>query len=140
MLYESLEGIYKKFRLMHYRSLFSRIREKEGSLSATEAFSVEVIYLLNEPTIKQFSDFLGISQPNATYKINSLIEKGYITRVPSEEDRRESRLVVGEKFFSYYGNRTQIIADAARVLRRDFSESELQTFEKMLAALNDTVE
>ena len=140
MLYESLEGIYKKFRLMHYRSLFSRIREKEGSLSATEAFSVEVIYLLNKPTIKQFSDFLGISQPNATYKINSLIEKGYITRVPSEEDRRESRLVVGEKFFSYYGNRTQIIADAARVLRRDFSESELQTFEKMLAALNDTVE
>lgn len=140
MLYESLEGVYKKFRLMHYRSLFSRIREKEGSLSATEAFSVEVIYLLNKPTIKQFSDFLGISQPNATYKINNLIEKGYITRVPSDEDRREFRLVVGEKFFSYYGDRTQIIADAARVLRRNFSESELQTFEKMLAALNDTVE
>ncbi len=140
MLYDSLERIYKKFRLMHYRSVFSRIREKEGSLSATEAYSVEVIYLLNEPTIKQFSDFLGISQPNATYKINNLIEKGYIKRVPSEEDRRESRLIVSKKFFSYYGNRTQVISDAARVLKREFSEAEVEIFEKMLAVLNDTVE
>jgi hypothetical protein len=45
-----------------------QLREKAGSLSATEAFSAEVIYLLDHPTIGEFADFIGISQPNASYK------------------------------------------------------------------------
>ena len=71
MLYDALIGLYDKFRLVHYRSVFSRIREKAGSLSATEAYAADVIHLLKNPTIKQFSEYLGISQPNATYKVVS---------------------------------------------------------------------
>lgn len=76
MLEQNFQSVYEKFKLQFFRRLFSQVREREGSLSAMEAFSVEVIHELDAPTIGQFADFLGISQSNATYKVNSLIRKG----------------------------------------------------------------
>lgn len=139
MLYQEVVNLYKKFRLMHYKSLFGRVGERDGSLSATEAFSVDAIYLLNEPTIKQFSEYLGISQPNATYKINSLTEKGYVVKVPSSDDKREFHLQVTDKFFGYLDMRSQFIADAVSSLEGKYSEDELEVFEKMLRDLSSCV-
>ena len=73
MLSQEILDLYKKSRLMTYRAMFGRIREKTGSLSATEAYAVDVIYLLGSPTITQLAETLGISQPNATYKVNNLV-------------------------------------------------------------------
>lgn len=80
MLEQNFQSVYEKFKLQFFRRLFSQVREREGSLSAMEAFSVEVIHELDAPTIGQFADFLGISQSNATYKVNNLIRKGYIVK------------------------------------------------------------
>lgn len=140
MLYDVVVELYNKFRLMHYRSLFSRIREHEGSLSATEAYAVDAIYLLGRPTIKQFSDFLGISQPNATYKINNLMAKGYVIKEPSDTDKREFRLHLTDKFFGYYDGHSRFINDAADRLSRRYSEEELALFTDMLRSLTDAVE
>ena len=68
MLEQNFQSVYEKFKLQFFRRLFSQVREREGSLSAMEAFSVEVIHELDAPTIGQFADFLGISQSNATYR------------------------------------------------------------------------
>lgn len=139
MLAKEITDLYKKFRLMNYRELFGRIREKDGSLSATEAYTVDVIYLLENPTITQLADTLGISQPNATYKVNNLAAKGYVAKTTSEDDKRECRLCVSERFFSYYGASTRFIEDAVEKLRDEFSAEELDSFEKMLWALNHAV-
>ena len=139
MLDKEVNDLYKKFRLVHYRDLFRRIREKDGSLSATEAYAADVIYLLGSPTIKQFADFLGISQPNATYKVNCLVSKGYVTKVTSDEDRREFILHVSDRFYNYYDTKNSFIQDACDRLRGEFSPEELDTFEKMLWALNKSV-
>ena len=61
MLSQEILDLYKKSRLMTYRAMFGRIREKTGSLSATEAYAVDVIYLLGSPTITQLAETLGIS-------------------------------------------------------------------------------
>ena len=74
MLEDNFMLVYDKFVLEFFRRIFEMVREREGSLSAMEAFSVEVIHELHEPTIGQFADFLNISQSNATYKVNSLIK------------------------------------------------------------------
>lgn len=136
MLSQEISELYKKSRLRTYRAMFGRIREKSGSLSATEAYAVDVIYLLGSPTITQLAETLGISQPNATYKVNNLVAKGYVCKSISEDDKRECRLTVGERFFKYYGNSTRFIDEAVEALRADYSEEELKTFEKMLHSLN----
>ena len=51
MLEQNFQSVYEKFKLQFFRRLFSQVREREGSLSAMEAFSVEVIHELDAPTI-----------------------------------------------------------------------------------------
>ena len=65
MLLQTIEALFRKYRLDGLK-LFAAVREKPGSLSATEAFSADIIHLLGSPTISQFAETIGISQPNAT--------------------------------------------------------------------------
>ena len=136
MLYDKIKTLYEHFRLEHYRELFGRIREKDGSLSATEAYSADVIYLLGSPTVSTFAEVLGISQPNATYKINNLAAKGYAVRTTSDEDRRECRVSVGERFYSYYDTDYPFIAQGIEAMKSRYTPEQLQQFEEMLDALN----
>lgn len=137
------EEIYRYLRLAHYQNLFATINEKPGSLSATEAFSVEVIYLLGEPTLGEFADFIGISQPNASYKVNALVSKGYITKESGENDKRECRLVVTGKFRDYYGSQVPDISS----ITKKFSQEEnavllklSQRISKEITSIIDTVD
>ncbi|MBR6763375.1 MAG: winged helix-turn-helix transcriptional regulator [Clostridia bacterium] len=134
-----LTKVYNAFRLAHYRALFGRIKEKPGSLSATESFSVDVIYLLNEPTIKQFSEYLGISQPNATYKINSLIAKGYVEKIPSEDDKREFRLRVSDRFHTYFANSVDFLDRIDIRLQETLTPEEYQKVADILAEFADDI-
>ena len=139
MLAREIEDLYKQFRLNNYRSMFGRIREKDGSLSATEAYAVDVIYLLGTPTITQLAETLGISQPNATYKVNNLVAKGYVVKAISEDDRRECRLQLGPKFYHYFADSNRFIDRAAEELTQKFSPEELETFSAVLRALAEEV-
>ena len=135
MLYDRIKALYEHARLRHYRELFGRIREKDGSLSATEAYAADVIYLLHNPTVSKFAEVLGISQPNATYKINNLEAKGYVTRSASGGDRRECRVSVGDRFYSYYNTDYPFLAGAIERLGARYSPEELALCERILADL-----
>jgi DNA-binding MarR family transcriptional regulator len=127
-------------RLLQYRSLFGRIKDKTGSLSATEAYAVDVIFLLGEPTIKQFSEFIGISQPNASYKVNSLMSKGYITKEVSEDDRREYHLRVTDKFLSYYESLGEYVTPVVDRLDGKYTPEQIELFDEMLGDVMSTPE
>lgn len=137
MLEQEFERLYLRFRLLHYRDLFSRIRERTGSLSATEASAAEVIYLLGEPTIKEFADFLDISQSNATYKINALVAKGHVVKVPSPEDKREFRLRTTDKFINYYGINAGFIRSMMANIYEKFTPAEIEELEKIIKRVSD---
>lgn len=139
MLTDDVISLYKKFRLLNYRHMFGKIREKDGSLSATEAFATDVIYLLGNPTVSQLADTLGISQPNATYKANNLSAKGYVTKTVSEDDRRECRLTVAERFHLYYDNANAPIQKAVEKLSTRYTPEEMELFGRMLRSLNEII-
>ena len=133
---ELITRCYARFRLITYQGMFRLLRERDSSLSAAEAFAVDVIHLLQEPTIKEFADCLGISQPNATYKVNHLIQKGYVQKTPSQEDRREAHLHVTEKYMRYWEESNQTLSRALEALQKQFSPEEMETFTRILQALN----
>lgn len=136
LLGNSVSELYRNLRLRHYRNLFNQLKEKAGSLSATEAFSVEVIYLLDHPTVGEFAGFLGISQPNASYKVAALVQKGYLERVGSDSDRREAHLCVTEKFMDYYGRQLPDVDGAVSSALSSFSEAEAALFLRLFQKLN----
>ena len=137
MFKESFKEVFDKFKFQFYRKIFESVRERDGSLSAMEAFSLEIIELLDAPTIGEFADFLNISQSNATYKVNSLIRKGYLVRQNSETDRREYHLILSEKFHNYMSLLTTYEDTVAQRIRNRFSEEELATFDRILKTISE---
>ena len=137
MLEKNFVDVYEKFKLQFYRRVFELVRERDGSLSAMEAFSLEVIKMLDEPTVGQFADFLNISQSNATYKVNNLIKKGYLVRQNSATDRREYHLVLSEKFFNYINLMSNYESTVVERINERFSKEDVERFDRMLGIISD---
>ena len=134
---EKFLEVYDKFKLEFFRRIFELVRERDGSLSAMEAFSIEVIHALHEPTIGQFADFLNISQSNATYKVNNLIKKGYLQKQNSEIDRREYHLVLTEKYYGYTDIMRSYVHTVTGRMNENFSPEEAAALEKLLGRISD---
>ena len=135
MLDKSFTEVYDKFKLQFYRKVFELVRERDGSLSAMEAFSLEVIKMLGQPTVGQFAEFLNISQSNAPYKVNSLIKKGYLERENSQTDRREYHLVLSEKFYNYIGLISSYENVVMERIKARFSPEDVEKFDRMLSVI-----
>lgn len=133
LMENDFEELYRCLRLTHYKNFYAAIRQKPGSLTSSEAFSAETIYLLDNPTIGEFADFLGISQPNASYKANSLASKGFIVKKPCQTDRRECRLQVTQKFLDAYFVQRPNIAE----ITEDFPDTDKALLQKLLARIAD---
>lgn len=136
MLEKSFLQVYDKFKLQFYRRVFDLVRERDGSLSAMEAFSLEVIEMLHQPTIGQFAEFLNISQSNATYKVNSLIKKGYLERQNSQSDRREYHLVLSEKYHSYMALFNDYERTVTERMKERFSPEDAEKFDELLTIVS----
>ena len=137
MIEENFTTVFDKFKFQFFRKIFESVRERDGSLSAMEACSLEIIDLLGAPTIGEFADFLNISQSNATYKVNSLMRKGYLVRQNSETDRREYHLVLSEKYYNYMEFLTAYEDTVCQRIQGRFSEDELTVFDRILKTISD---
>ena len=137
MMEENFITVFDKFKFQFFRKIFESVRERDGSLSAMEACSLEIIDLLAAPTIGEFADFLNISQSNATYKVNSLMRKGYLVRQNSETDRREYHLVLSEKYYMYMELLTSYEDTVCSRIQSRFSEDELAVFDRILKTISD---
>ena len=136
MLEKNFIDVYDKFKLQFYRKVFELVRERDGSLSAMEGFSLEVIKMLNQPTVSQFADFLNISQSNATYKVNNLIKKGYLERQNSQVDRREYHLVLSEKYYRYMALLTSYELQVVERMKERFSPEDVDKLDEMLRVIS----
>ncbi|MDF2904732.1 MAG: hypothetical protein K0R34_53 [Herbinix sp.] len=136
MLEKEFEKLYFKFRNNYCKNLFSGVNEDKDSLSPTESYCVEAIFLMNRPTVHQFANYVNISQPNATYRISNLISKGYVRKVLSEDDRREYFLEVTDKFSKNYGMNASFNAQLMTSIREKFSQEEVAQLEKFMKKLN----
>ncbi|MDF2485394.1 MAG: hypothetical protein K0R46_1562 [Herbinix sp.] len=136
MLEKEFEKLYFKFRNNYCKNLFSGVDEDKDSLSPTESYCVEVIFLMNRPTVHQFANYVNISQPNATYRISNLVSKGYVRKVLSEDDRREYFLEVTDKFSKNYGMNASFNTQLMTGIREKFSQEEIVQLEKFMKKLN----
>ncbi|MBQ6465432.1 MAG: MarR family transcriptional regulator [Oscillospiraceae bacterium] len=137
MIDQSFIEVYDKFKLHFYRRVFDLVRERDGSLSAMEAFSLEVIRMLGKPTVGQFAEFLSISQSNATYKVNSLIKKGYLERENSTTDRREYHLVLSEKYYTYIALLHSYEHTVMNRIQERFSAEDVAKFDEILTVVSN---
>ena len=134
-----LSEVYGKFRIHYYRDVFHRIKEREQSLSTVEIYCVEIIAALNGPTINEFANYIDISSPNATYKVNSLIQKGYVKKIRSTTDKREFILKVTDKFYKYWNLNEKYLEIVEERLRNTLTKEEYDSFNRILRKISDSL-
>ena len=132
MLESSFNQVYTKFKLHFYKEVFSRFQSREATLTAVETFCMEIILALKEPTINEFASFVNISSPNAAYKVNSLLQKGYVEKVRSDQDRREYHLRPTKKYMDYYNISTSYVQKVMARIKARFTPEESGLLDKML--------
>lgn len=137
MLQDAFLKVYTKFKLHFYAKFFERIQERETSLTTVETFCMEIIYSINNPTVNEFARVANISSPNAAYKVNNLIKKGYLRKVQSEVDKREFHLEVTDKYLDYYNITYSYIGKVMERLEKRLTPEEMQTMEKVLKVMSD---
>ncbi len=137
MLNQAFLKVYTKFKLYFYKSLFEKIKSRETSLTTVETYCIEIIYAMGRPTVSEFASFIKISSPNAAYKINSLVKKGYLNKVQSKEDRREYFLEVTDKYLNYHHIMTSYVETVTERMKDRFTEEELRVLEKLLVIVHD---
>jgi DNA-binding MarR family transcriptional regulator len=67
------------------------------SLTHTQMHYLESIYLLHNPNITELAKNLKLSKPTVKVAIDKLIEKDFLYKIQSDEDRRTAHLHLSEK-------------------------------------------
>ncbi len=136
MLKETFGGVYTKFKLHFYQTVFSRFQSQESSLTTVEGFCMEIIMALGRPTINEFARFVHISPPNAAYKVNNLIQKGYIRKERSPEDKREYHLAVTQKYIDYYNISYRYLDTVMDRIQARFPPEDVKRLDEMLQVIS----
>ena len=137
MIKDEFNKVYTKFKLHFYKKVFEKWKEREATLTTVETFCMEIIYSLGNPTIHEFAKMANLSSPNAAYKVNSLVKKGYLRRIRSEEDKREYHLEATEKYISYYNISYQYMDEVMKRIEKRFGSKELEILENVLTIMCD---
>lgn len=91
-----------------------------------ETMLLEVIDYLEKPTINDLVNFLHISQPNMSYKVNVLEKKGYVRKVKSNKDQRFLHVVLTEDYLSYKQKKNEFTKDAMTRAEEKLGEKEIE--------------
>lgn len=137
MFGQLMNTVYTKFKLHFYQEMFTRLQARETSLTTIETFCIEIIDALDEPTMGEFASFIRISPPNAAYKVNSLVQKGYLTKVRSDEDRREYFLRPTQKYYDYCRLSLGYVEKVSARVEERFSPEELEIANRVLRVMSD---
>lgn len=121
-----LEEIVRKTKLHFYRSVFREFEDSNRPLSIMETMLLEVIDYLEKPTINDLVNFLHISQPNMSYKVNVLEKKGYVRKVKSNKDQRFLHVVLTEDYLSYKQKKNEFTKDAMTRAEEKLGEKEIE--------------
>ena len=125
----SFEGdfqtIYTKFKLHFYREIFGNWTMREATLTTVETFCMEVI-----------ANFIKISQPNAAYKVNNLIRKGFLRKIRSQKDKREYFLEVTDKYIEYLDIEHSYMHKVLERLQSRFTKNQLEELDGMLKIIS----
>jgi len=80
------------------RLIGEKIKEPKGEKCISIVQIKTLLFIKDqEPTMKEVSDYLGITPPSATSLVNLFAKSGFIKRVYDKSDRRVVRLQITEK-------------------------------------------
>lgn len=138
MLEKSFSRLYRKFKLQLYARVLGGSQDQENvALNPQEVLSMEIIVALHRPTVAEFAKFAKLSAPNAAYRVNRLVDKGFLVRKQSTKDKREFHLKPTKRYREMYGSLFDYIGTVSDRVRERFPEEDVEKLDEMLSVIVD---
>lgn len=127
-------------------NLFNEILKLEEEAIITDEFKditnndmhiIEAVGLSGENTMSVVAKKLGITAGSLTTSVNSLVNKKYVTRQRSEEDRRVVFLKLTEKGMRAYEHHREYHRQMTEAVISRLDENEVPVLIKTLTGLSD---
>ncbi|MDD5921853.1 MAG: MarR family transcriptional regulator [Eubacteriales bacterium] len=131
MIEKNFGRLYNKMKLQLYTRVL-QTSEGPDPLNPQEVISMEIIAALHRPTVAEFAHFAHLSAPNAAYRVNRLVKKGYLLRKQSEIDKREYHLKPTKRYLERYGSIYSYITVVSDRIRERFSNEDVEKLDKMI--------
>jgi DNA-binding MarR family transcriptional regulator len=109
-----------KETITYLSDLFEKVLEEVldlsdfSDLTQQQFHYMQVIIKMKNPTLTELSRELNLTKPTVTVLVDKLAEKGYVTRIKSDEDRRVMYLHIdrkGIRFNNMLENAHEIMAE-----------------------------
>jgi len=91
------EIIAKLSRMMGQEEEAAKEQFNLSSLTLTQMHYMETISVLGNPNITELAAIMNLSKPTVKVAVDKLIERDYVLKVQSDEDRRSAHIHLTEK-------------------------------------------
>ena len=132
-LNEMLVKLFRSINVIEERAV--RTGEYQD-VTANDMHVIEAIGTEEAKNMTSVARALDVTTGTLTIAVNSLVKKGYVDRVRSEEDRRVVLISLSEKGRRAYLHHRKFHDEMIGVIVEELTEEEQQVLEKALRKLN----
>lgn len=119
--------------------IFEHVSEIDEDFSLKEHFLIELVGQKGAVKMSELASFFFISLPTMTSMVQRLVERGYLKRCRSEEDRRIVLISLSTKGEGYYQNHRQEYMGIFKESLLNLSEKEIKTASKFLTKVKRAI-
>ncbi len=133
-LNEMLVRLFRSINVIEERAI--RTGEYQD-LTANDMHVIEAVGMNEAKNMTSVARLLEVTTGTLTIAVNSLVRKGYVNRVRSEEDRRVVLISLSEKGKRAYLHHSRFHDRMIGAVVEELTDEEQQVLEKALTKLND---
>lgn len=133
MLNEVLVRLFRNINVIEERAICTGDYK---DVTANDMHVIEAIDMEEARNMTSVARSLGVTTGTLTIAVNSLVKKGYVERVRSEEDRRVVLVSLSEKGKKAYLHHQQFHEQMIEAIVEELSEEEQAVLEKALVKLD----
>ena len=134
-LFELVEDIDKKF-LEKYYEIFESMEEKV-ELSKRDFHYLRIIFEAQKINLTEFSKRSKVSKPAVTKIINKYLQKGYVIKEVSEEDKRFSYIQLSDEIREHLEKDQQIASKVYENFLSVLNKNEREQLEGLLIKIKN---
>lgn len=106
-----------------------------SKLTVSQTFYIEAIHTLDEPTVTQLAERLGITKASVTAGVNKLVRRGYVTKTRSDRDKRVFYLSLTPASEKMIQAKSQVLDEYGASVRAVLTDDEAKQLEVIITKL-----
>ena len=117
----------------------NNLLKKDNKITNSENYYLGIIFELKKITLTKFAEKAKITKPAATQIINKYIDKGYVTKKVSAEDKRVCYIELTEQLKKYFSESYKTLNKFYNECLNFLTEDEFKQLNSLLLKIDNNL-